>query len=116
MKTYELYSGETQTRGNYTMQELCEIAAKKAKKMCKGVKTIDRKSILMLQLEIVFNNAKAPFNLVACSAEKPAKGAAFSVINLKDRFRINYRCGYSRHNYAPCVEVLVYNWQVRVED
>jgi len=38
--------------------------------------------------------------------EKPAKGASFSIIKLKRKYRVNIRCGYGKHNYAPCVEVL----------
>lgn len=44
--------------------------------------------------------------IIICNEDKPAKGASFSVIELSDRFRINYRCGYSRNNYAPCIEIL----------
>ena len=39
--------------------------------------------------------------------EKPARGANLSIIYLKDRLRVNYRCGYSRNNYAPCVEIYI---------
>lgn len=38
--------------------------------------------------------------------EKPAKGANLSIVTMKGKFRVNYRCGYSRHNYAPCIEIL----------
>ena len=37
--------------------------------------------------------------------EKPSAGANLSIIEMKDKFRVNYRCGYSRHNYAPCIEI-----------
>jgi len=43
------------------------------------------------------------FDLVG---EKPAKGANLSVITMKGKYRVNYRCGYGRNNYAPCVEIL----------
>jgi hypothetical protein len=45
-------------------------------------------------------------NIILCQDDKPARGAAFSVIEMADRYRVNYRCGYSRHNYAPCIEIL----------
>lgn len=32
-------------------------------------------------------------------------GRAFGVTVLKDKYRISFRCGYGRYNYAPCVEV-----------
>lgn len=32
-------------------------------------------------------------------------GRAFGVTSLKNRYRISFRCGYGRYNYAPCVEV-----------
>ena len=41
------------------------------------------------------------------AGEVPAKGANLSVIFMADRVRINYRCGYSRHNYAPCLEIML---------
>ena len=44
--------------------------------------------------------------IIICDKDKPAAGRAFAVIELSDRFRINYRCGYSRYNYAPCIEVM----------
>lgn len=37
--------------------------------------------------------------------EVPAKGANLSIIELKDKYRVNFRCGYSRNNYAPCIEI-----------
>ena len=37
--------------------------------------------------------------------EVPAKGANLSIISLKNTFRVNFRCGYGRNNYAPCVEI-----------
>lgn len=39
------------------------------------------------------------------AGEKPCAGAAYSIITLRDRYRVNFRCGYGRHNYAPCVEI-----------
>ena len=37
--------------------------------------------------------------------EVPSKGANLSIISLKNAFRVNFRCGYGRNNYAPCVEI-----------
>lgn len=34
-----------------------------------------------------------------------AAGAVGSIQKMKGRYRINYRCGYGKHNYAPCVEI-----------
>lgn len=67
----------------------------------KNTKMSERVSILKHQL-IDVGIKESDIFLVG---EKPAKGAVFSVIELKDRFRVNYRCGYSRNNYAPCVEI-----------
>ena len=62
----------------------------------------ERKNYLLSLLDVDIQRSK----IVICETEKPCAGASFSLIELKDRFRINYRCGYSRHNYAPCIEVL----------
>jgi hypothetical protein len=42
------------------------------------------------------------FNFVG---EKPAKGANGSFKSMKDSVRIQIRCGYGKHNYAPCFEL-----------
>lgn len=34
-----------------------------------------------------------------------AKGANFSIMEMKGKFRVNFRCGYGRNNYAPCIEI-----------
>ena len=61
-----------------------------------------RKDYLFTLLDIEFPRTQ----IVFCDKDKPAAGASFTVIELSDRFRINYRCGYSRYNYAPCIEVM----------
>lgn len=38
--------------------------------------------------------------------EVPAKGANGSFTEMKNRVRIQYRCGYGKWNYAPCIEVV----------
>lgn len=35
----------------------------------------------------------------------PAKGANGSIKKMKASYRIQYRCGYSKHNYAPSIEI-----------
>lgn len=61
-----------------------------------------RKNYLLTLLDIEIPRSK----IIICQAEKPSDGSSFSVKELSDRFRINYRCGNSRYNYAPCIEVL----------
>ena len=39
--------------------------------------------------------------------EVPAKGAAYCTIEMQEVVRVNIRCGYSRHNYAPCYELKI---------
>ena len=55
-------------------------------------------------------------SLVACginesdiiyAGEKPCVGRCLGVKVMKDRVRINYRCGYGRYNYAPCIEIIL---------
>jgi hypothetical protein len=61
----------------------------------------DRKLIVRDIMRKYFPNVAYQF-----VGEVPAKGANASLMNMKDRYRINYRCGYSRNNYAPCIEIL----------
>ena len=61
-----------------------------------------RKDYLVTLLDFEFSRTK----IIICDKDLPAAGRSFAVIELSDRFRINYRCGYSRHNYAPCIEVM----------
>lgn len=37
--------------------------------------------------------------------EVPAGGAAFGLHRMVGGIRINFRCGYGKHNYAPCLFV-----------
>jgi hypothetical protein len=86
-----------------TLKETIEQAAKTAKRNTKVNDTLEERwDYLTTLLDIEIPRAK----IITCAKEKPCAGAAFSVIELSDRFRVNYRCGYSRHNYAPCVEIL----------
>ena len=64
----------------------------------------ERRVRLIALLNTEFDSNK----IIICDKDKPAAGRAFAVIELSDRFRINYRCGYSRRNYAPCIEILKY--------
>lgn len=43
---------------------------------------------------------------VSIVGEKPAAGRCWAVLEMKDVYRVNVRCGYGRHNYAPCVHIL----------
>jgi len=47
----------------------------------------------------------AGFSVSNYSEEKPHTGAAFRVLEMKDHYRINFRCGYGKHNYAPVLFV-----------
>ena len=84
-------------------RSVVRAAATVAKSNTKNRDSLEtRRELLVSLLTIVIPENQ----IIICDREKPAKGAAFSVIELSDRYRINYRCGYSRNNYAPCVEVL----------
>ena len=85
------------------MYELIEKIAKAAKKNTKrndSMKT--RRDYLFTLLEVEISRRK----IIVCDDEMPCAGAAFTVKELSDRYRVNYRCGYGRHNYAPCIEIL----------
>lgn len=45
------------------------------------------------------------FNFVG---EKPMFGANGSIKEMKDRVRIQYKSGYGKYNYAPCLEITNY--------
>jgi len=72
-----------------------------------GIIKKDSLQIREEKLKMSLINAGIDENKIIDVGEVPAKGANLSVIFMADRVRINYRCGYSRHNYAPCLEVLL---------
>ena len=82
-----------------TLEKITQVA-KRNTKINDSIE--DRKGYILSLLDFEISRSK----IIVCEKEKPCAGAAFSITELSDRFRINYRCGYSRHNYAPCVEVL----------
>ena len=86
-----------------TLKEQIENAAKIAKLNTRiNDSMTERKNYLLTLLDVFIDRRK----LIICENDKPAKGASFSIVELSDRFRVNYRCGYSRYNYAPCIEIL----------
>ncbi len=85
------------------MKTKLETIAATAKRNTKRSDSLEtRKDYLVTLLDFQFARDK----IIICDKDKPAAGRAFAVIELSDRFRINYRCGYSQHNYAPCIEVM----------
>lgn len=85
-----------------TKLETIAATAKRNTKLRDSLET--RKDYLVTLLDFEFARDK----IIICNKDKPAAGRSFAVIELLDRFRINYRCGYSRYNYAPCIEILKY--------
>lgn len=81
-----------------TLENMQQIARLAMSKVSKNTSMTDRFVILCEELK------RNGFDAID-AGQKPCKGASFSVIELKNRFRINYRCGYGKCNYAPCVEV-----------
>ena len=82
------------------LREKLEIAANKTKKICNKKTEINLRSCF-LGLELMDMGILFSFP----DKEKPCKGASFTVIELKNIFRINVRCGYGKFNYAPCLEI-----------
>lgn len=81
-----------------TLRNKIDTAAAKANLVCTKKKNIDRVQI--------FKDALAEQGVQGVSVgDKPAKGLSFFVREMKDCYRVNVRCGYGRHNYAPCVEI-----------
>lgn len=59
-----------------------------------------RTAILLDELE------KQGITAVELVGEKPAAGRCWAVLEMKDVYRVNVRCGYGKFNYAPCVHIL----------
>ena len=85
-----------------TLETIRTAAAKAANRVTLRTSLVERESILIDELVKEGIKPEKIFSV----GEKPAKGASFSTVEMKDRFRVNYRCGYSRCNYAPCIEIL----------
>lgn len=77
-----------------------QIATQKANKETKHNSTVEQR------YEILVNHLRMQNLKFENVGEKPAKGANLSIIKMKGKYRVNYRCGYSRNNYAPCIEIL----------
>lgn len=77
-----------------------QIATQKANKETKRNSTVEQR------YEILANHLRKQNLKFEDVGEKPAKGANLSIIKMKGKYRVNYRCGYSRNNYAPCIEIL----------
>ena len=85
------------------LRSLLTAAASKTKNSVRiNTSMEDRKDLLIKNIKALDSSA----TVLDPTNEKPARGGAFYVIEMSDRFRINYRCGYGRHNYAPVIEVL----------
>lgn len=107
MKTYKMYSEATKQIEDFTMREVLEKVAFAAKSSTKRNDSLDvRVDNLFNQIYVIETILGERFKVVNAYDEKPCRGASFSVIELSDRFRINYRCGYGMCNYAPCIEVM----------
>lgn len=75
-------------------------AAQIAKSLTFGQKLSEESRIEIFKTEL------AKFGLVCEEiGTVPNKGASFSVVEMKNSYRVNVRCGYGKHNYAPCVEI-----------
>jgi hypothetical protein len=80
-----------------------ELAADKAYAKCYNMRgNAKRIDIFYEELE---KSGITKNKVISVYDEKPAKGKSFSVIEMVDRYRVNVRCGYGKHNYAPCVEI-----------
>ena len=83
-----------------TTYEKIQVATQKAHSETKINSTLDERYEILAN-HLCMQNLR--FDNVG---EKPARGANLSIIKMKGKYRVNYRCGYSRNNYAPCVEIL----------
>jgi hypothetical protein len=82
--------------------EIIAKAAMKAKAQVRNNTSMkDRAAILKKELI----EAGISENRIKDEGAVPSRGAAFSVKEMKRHYRINYRCGYGRWNYAPCLSV-----------
>lgn len=85
---------------NFTEQFLNKISEeiRTATLYLKNEERREEKAIEVIEKYFLFNQ----FDIVG---EVPASGANGSWKEMKNTIRIQYRCGYSRNNYAPCIEI-----------
>ena len=91
----EFISQPTNANLSQTRLKLMFIAGQVAQKVKNNTELHIREEMLRAALEA------EGFNVSNYSEEKPHTGAAFRVVEMKDHYRINFRCGYGKHNYAP---------------
>ena len=79
----------------------------KIEKAIKLAKTEIRKNTSIEDRKEVFSQRLAMQGLrFEEIGEKPVGGACFTIKSMKGKYRVNYRCGYGKYNYAPCFEIL----------
>ena len=96
---------ENQTQ--FTEKEITAIRAKINEVIAENAKVFRSKNIqarmdCMTAILETFNGVKFEF-----VGDKPNAGMSYCVKSYAKNtvLRINIRCGYSRHNYAPCFEL-----------
>lgn len=78
------------------------------RKICKAIKEVSpklhgKKIEINKRVEIFMNALDKQGVECSYEGEKPSSGATFVINKMSKGYRVNVRCGYSRHNYAPCV-------------
>lgn len=91
----------------FTEKEITAIRTKIQELIAKNTKVFRSKNIQaridhMTAILETFNNIKFEF-----VGDKPNSGASYCMLPYAKNtvLRLNIRCGYSRHNYAPCFEL-----------
>ncbi len=94
---YQLHKDENSTCKHFSDEHirLKWLSGKVKSKVTKNTPLTERESLLRDTLEADGFSVSNYFDL------KPHTGAAFNVVPMSDHYRVNFRCGYGKHNYAP---------------
>ena len=102
MKTYQFYvNGESE---NLTLFEICNLIATRHKKTSRISDSIEGRKVKLIE-DLQKELKGFGFGIIAPSEEKPMRGSAYSVMQMKGSVRIQYRAGHGKYSYAPVIEV-----------
>jgi hypothetical protein len=88
-----------------TKLELVEKMADKIRNRTMNMKSIDDREAEVNEVIVTMCHLIASED-ISFVGEVPASGANGAITEMATKFRVQYRCGYGRNNYAPCIEIL----------
>jgi len=100
LRLHQLQKNKKMDISTYKRNQIEKIA-KDIRNIVLGTKTENRKDLIHNYLCTFLHSWEWRF----VEDEKPHTGRVGAIIEMKDCFRINYRCGYGKWNYAPVIEL-----------